>query len=62
MGLQSCITIVESKKEPPLAFFEALVKKYPTAVTITLVDKESMETLGLEKTILTTGFARCLQR
>lgn len=50
MGLQSCITIVESKKEPPLAFFEALVKKYPTAVSITLVDKDSMETLGLEKT------------
>lgn len=45
MGLQSCITIVESKKEPPLAFFEALVRKYPTSVSITFVEKDKIVTL-----------------
>jgi hypothetical protein len=45
MGLQSCITIVESKKTPPLAFFEALVKKYPTSVSITFVEKDKIVTL-----------------
>lgn len=45
MDLRSCTTVIESNKEPPLAFLEALVNKYPTSVSITFVEKDKIQTL-----------------